>query len=123
MSVMDGLGGDRESLLARWTLLTARWWMILDGQCQAIRPGRPHGLVHQGAHRRRIGSSFNRGEIDLTPEFRGHHGYRNDAGVFDRVLRKKSEAETARDHRQNPVVPIAAINGFAIYATLVENNV
>jgi len=63
--------------------------VVFDRQRRLVGPGRSHGFVHQRAHGLGVGLSLHRRETHFAPELGIHQGDRDNAGMFDGILRKK----------------------------------
>src|SRR5271165_6893515 len=71
-------------------------------------PLRPHRLADECPDRWRVRPAAHRDEIDLPPELGVDSRARHHIRADDAELRHEAEAEAGRDHRQDPVVPLAA---------------
>src|SRR5262249_10946941 len=79
--------------------------------------------MNERADGTRIRPSFYGRQTYFPPEFRVDQRSCDNVRVRDRVFREEAESETACDHGQHPIVPVAAIDSFAVDATGVEHAV
>src|SRR5712692_5710864 len=75
-------------------------------------PFGPHRFANEGADRRRMRPSANGDEIHLAPEFRLDQWTGDYAALRDGKFRHETEPEACDDHGQDPIVAVAAVDGF-----------
>src|SRR3974390_1234668 len=92
-------------------------WRIpaaMTASCGRIlsHPVRSHRLANKRANRRRMGTAPHGDDVYLSPKLSIDDRPRHDALVVDAEFRQKTEPHASRAHGQNPVVALAAIDGF-----------